>query len=69
MAKVMVGVLFALLLAGCGLSLHHSASITANVPRLCQDGLPILVLQALTCPNGFCGYTCDPHRWDKPCVP
>ena len=57
----------ALLLASCGLSLSHSASLGTPPPR-CADGLPAVLLQALTCPNGLCGYSCVPGRWEaKPC--
>ena len=65
-AAVVLG-LATLLLAACGLSLSHTASF-GETPKRCADGLPAVVLQALTCPNGFCGYTCAPGRWDvRPC--
>jgi hypothetical protein len=58
----------AALLAACGLSLSHTATV-GPTPTRCADGLPALVLQALTCPNGYCGFTCAPGRWDTPRCP
>jgi len=58
----------ALLLASCGLALHHSATLGAT-PTRCADGLPAVVLQALTCPNGYCGFSCQPGRWEAPRCP
>jgi hypothetical protein len=30
----------------------------------CSDGLPVRLLQNPRCPDGLCGYTCAPDRWD-----
>jgi len=33
----------------------------------CGDGLPAKILIHPKCPpNGVCGYTCHPDRWDNP---
>lgn len=33
----------------------------------CHDGLPPLVFVDVGCPpDGICGYTCRPGRWDAP---
>jgi len=61
-AAAVVLIVAALLLAACGLSFSHTASLRAT-PK-CADGLPALVLQALTCPNGYCGFSCAPGRWE-----
>ena len=53
--------------SACGIALHHSATF-GDTPTRCADGLPARVLQALTCPNGYCGFSCQPGRWEaKPC--
>jgi hypothetical protein len=31
--------------------------------RICADGWPLKILQDPHCPNGICGYTCEPDRW------
>jgi hypothetical protein len=34
-------------------------------PR-CADGLPVVILVDVGCPpDGVCGYTCRPGRWEK----
>lgn len=36
----------------------------------CPDGLPVKILQDPACgPDGVCGYSCNPGRWEKkpPC--
>jgi hypothetical protein len=30
----------------------------------CGDGLPAKILIDVRCPDGVCGYTCVPARWD-----
>ena len=38
-----------------------------RVPVICADGLPPRVLQDPACrPDGMCGYSCLPGRWDSP---
>ena len=33
----------------------------------CGDGMPAKILTHPKCPpNGICGYTCHPDRWDPP---
>jgi len=33
--------------------------------EICPDGLPVKRLQHPACaPEGLCGYTCEPGRWD-----
>ena len=67
-ARLVAGALAALPLASCGLSLSHSATFSATPPR-CADGFPPIVLQALTCPDGYCGFTCAPGRWEARVCP
>lgn len=36
-----------------------------GLPRLCQDNQPVKVLQDPAClPDGFCGWSCLPDRWE-----
>ena len=55
----------ALAASSCGI--HHATKIAIGLPQpqtmpVCLDGLPVLVLQSLTC-GGICGFTCAPGRW------
>jgi hypothetical protein len=64
----LAGLFVALLLAtACGVPMRK-VSNAISVPRTCQDGLPVVLIQSLTCPSGFCGYTCAPARWDAACL-
>lgn len=67
--RLVGAVLVAILLASCGISMHHSA--TLGIPKacvenlsLCADGRPVIILQSLSCEAGICGYTCEPNRWE-----
>jgi hypothetical protein len=33
--------------------------------RICADGWPLRILQDRACPQGICGYTCAPDRWQE----
>jgi len=41
------------------------ARVILLVPVSCADGLPIRVIEDVACPpDGVCGFTCAPGRWD-----
>jgi hypothetical protein len=59
-----VGLLALLLFAGCGVTMQ----VTLH-RRPCADGLPARLLLDVHCPQGICGSSCAPNRWDSPGCP
>jgi len=52
----------------CGTRALLPTHIVILVPR-CPDGLPPRILVDQACPpNGICGFSCHPTRWDPPPV-
>ena len=50
----------------CGVRGLLPTHVILVVPR-CPDGLPPRLEVDLACPpNGICGYSCHPSRWDDP---
>jgi len=48
-------------LPGCALRKPFNITITP----ICADGLPVKLLIDQACPpDGVCGYTCAPNRWE-----
>lgn len=63
-ASLMVAVL-ALSLSGCSAVLNQQHHRPLRMPQVCQDNLPVQVLQHQAClPDGFCGWSCLPDRWE-----
>ena len=61
--RVGLALVAAILVASCGLTARRAAN-AVSIPYKCADGLPVVLLQSLTCTNGYCGYSCAPGRWD-----
>jgi hypothetical protein len=62
-ARLLVVLVVVFVASACALTTRRGRLI--RMPR-CADGLPPLVLIDVACPpNGLCGYTCAPNRWQE----
>jgi len=43
---------------------HLAAAVLRPAPTACADGQPVQILIHQECPDGICGWSCLPHRWD-----
>jgi hypothetical protein len=63
MTRLLAGALLPLVTVGCSLAgdVRHELHLRS---LLCTDGLPVRLLIDPRCPDGICGYTCAPNRWE-----